>query len=99
MVDPTDTFSVWVELFGTPRLRAGRRQVELVLPAEAGRRQVVRALAAACPELVGHAIRDDLSDLRQGFVFNRSGRAFLSGGRFSIRPGDSLLLLSNQAGG
>jgi hypothetical protein len=91
--------TVPVELFGTPRLRAGRPVVEVILPQGASRRQVVGALAKACPELVGHAILDDLSGLQDGFVFNRGGTAFLSGEQFSIQQGDSLLLLSNQAGG
>ena len=69
------------------------------LQAEASRREVVLALAEACPELVGHGICEDLSDLDQGFVFNHSGRSFLSGDRFSFQPGDTLLLLSSQAGG
>jgi hypothetical protein len=93
------TLPILVELYGTPRLRTGRREVELELRPETSRREVVLALAQACPELVGHAICHDLSDLDQGFVFNNSGRTFLSSERFSFRPGDTLLLLSSQAGG
>ena len=99
MASPTTTLSVLVELFGTPRLRAGKREVALELQAEASRRDVIAALAEACPELVGRAIREDLSDLDEGFVFNQGGRTFLSGDRFTFQAGDSLLLLSSQAGG
>lgn len=90
---------VRVELFGTPRLRSGRREVELSLPPQASREQVTRALAEACPALVGHALREDLSDLQDGYVFNRNGTLFLSEESFAFQAGDTLLLLSNQAGG
>ena len=99
MAHPTATLSILVELYGTPRLRSGRREIALELRPEASRKEVVLALAEACPELVGHAICHDLNDLDQGFVFNHSGRTFLSGDRFSFQPGDTLLLLSSQAGG
>ncbi len=91
--------AVKVELFGTPRLAAGRREVELVLPPEAGRQQFAAALAEACPALVGKVIRDDLSGLQDGYVLNLNGLAFLEGESLHVREGDSLLILSNQAGG
>ena len=99
MVHSPVTLPILVELYGTPRLRTGRREVALELRPESSRKEVVLALAEASPELVGHAICHDLSDLDQGFVFNHSGRTFLTGDRFSFQPGDTLLLLSSQAGG
>ena len=91
--------SVRVELFGTPRLRSGRREVEISLPPQASREQVTHALAEACPALVGHALREDLSDLQDGYVFNRNGTSFLREWSFTFQEGDALLLLSSQAGG
>jgi len=91
--------NVRVELFGTPRLRSGRREVELSLPSQASRAQVTRALARACPALVGHALREDLSDLQDGYVFNRNGTSFLREWSITFQEGDALLLLSSQAGG
>jgi molybdopterin converting factor small subunit len=99
MPEPATTVKISVELFGTPRLRAGRREVKLKLPAEARRQQVIQALAEACPALVGHALREDFSALQDGYVFNLNGTTFLSGDTISLQSGDSLLLLSNQAGG
>jgi len=90
---------VRVELFGLPRLRSGQRAVELALPLAATRRQVVTALAQACPALVGCGLRDDLEDLQEGYLFNRNGTAFLTGDEVRLRAGDFLLLLSSQAGG
>ena len=60
---------------------------------------MVAALALACPALVGHTIRPDLGDLQDGYLLNRNGVAFLTGDDFHLQPGDSLLLLSSQAGG
>ena len=99
MPEPVTTVSVRVELFGTPRLHAGLREVDLELPAEANRQQIIQALAKACPSLVGQVLRDDLSGLQEGYIFNRNGTAFLSGDSISLQSGDSLLLLPNQAGG
>ena len=97
--DYSTSVKVRVELFGTPRLRAGCREVQLDLPGRARRSQVVEALAQACPALVGTALREDLADLQAGYVFNHNGTAFLDGDDFSLRAGDSLLLISSQAGG
>ena len=91
--------SVKVELFGTARLATGKRAVEVALPTNVSRRDFVSALAAACPQLVDHVIRPDLTDLQEGYLLNRGGRAFLRGDAISVAPGDSLLIISNQAGG
>ena len=88
-----------VELFGLPRLRCGRREVELTLPLNSDRRQLVSALAQACPGLVGHGLRPDLADLDEGYVFNRNGVTFLRAGEMDLADGDALLLISSQAGG
>ena len=57
------------------------------------------ALAEACPALIGKVIRDDCSGLQEGYVLNRNGLAFLQGDALDVGDGDSLLILSNQAGG
>ena len=91
--------AVKVELFGTPRLAAGRREVELILPSGSGRQEFAAALAEACPALIGKVIRDDCSGLQEGYVLNRNGLAFLQGDALDVGDGDSLLILPNQAGG
>ncbi len=91
--------SVKVELFGTARLATGKRVVEVALPRNASRRDFVYALAAACPQLVDHVIRPDLTDLQDGYLLNRDGKAFLRSGAISVNPGDTLLIISSQAGG
>ena len=88
-----------VELFGLLRIITGRREMDVSLPANAGHTELMVALAEACPVLVGRAIRPDLSALEDGYVFNLNGVAFLGDGDLDLKPGDTLLLLSNQAGG
>ena len=88
-----------MELFGLPRLRSGLRELELDLPSGVSRQEVVGALAQACPTLVGNGLREDLTDLEDGYLFNRNGTAFLGSEDIGLRSGDCLLLLSSQAGG
>ncbi len=66
--------------------------------------ELVQALALACPGLAGRVIRSDLTGLEDGYALNRSGVAFISMAgtgceEISLKPGDSLLVLSSQAGG
>lgn len=91
--------TIRVELFGTPRLRTKRSVIELTTPRHVRLDELVSTLGQACPELVGHAIQDDLSGLQEGFVLNLNGTRFLSRDDLTFGPGDSLLLMSNQAGG
>ena len=99
MLEPAATINLQVELFGLSRLRSGRREVVLSLTPQTSRQEVIRALAEACPILIGQALRNDLSDLQDGYVFNHNGTAFLSDDRLYFQSGDILFLLSNQAGG
>ena len=95
----TATVKVKVELFGTPRLHCGRTAVELAVTHPANREKLVAVLAEQCPSLVGHGLKADLTDLEDGYVFNRNGLAFLGDSDFILDDGDSLLLISSQAGG
>ena len=88
-----------VELFGTARLAAGRADVPLELRGIASVRQVVIQLAEACPELVGKAIRDDGRGVADGYVLNLNGTCFVDHLEQPVETGDSVLLLSTQAGG
>jgi hypothetical protein len=99
MRDAPTMIKISVELFGIPRIRAGRREIELELPAGASRHQLVQAIASECPVLVGHVLREDLTDLQDGYLLNHNGISFLSSDILCLQSGDFLLLLSNQAGG
>ena len=96
---------ITVELFGTARIACDRRDVALRLPASSTVADFARALAEACPELVGTAVANDLSGLTSSYTLNLNGTTFLSGvsgsaeQRLELRDGDALLLFSSQAGG
>lgn len=95
----TAAVNVKVELFGTPRIHTGTTAVEVAVPHPTNRGSLVAALAEQCPALVGHGLKEDLTGLEDGYVFNLNGLAFVGEGDFTLAEGDSLLLLSSQAGG
>lgn len=99
MREASTKVQISVELFGIPRIKSGRRTLDLELPTDPGRQDLVEAIANECPVLLGSVLREDLSDLQDGYVFNHNGISFLSGDSPRLQTGDFLLLLSNQAGG
>lgn len=99
MTNAAATISVTIELFGSPRILGGVKSLDLAIPTPACRENLIAALAGQCPALVGHGLKEDLTDLEEGYVFNRNGLAFLGGDDFTVEDGDSLLLISSQAGG
>ncbi|MDE2843298.1 MAG: hypothetical protein OXN21_07950 [Chloroflexota bacterium] len=99
MTSSAATISITVELFGSPRILGGAKDVELAVPAPVSRENLIAALAHRCPSLVGHGLRGDLTNLEEGYVFNLNGLAFLGDGEFTVEDGDFLLLISSQAGG
>ncbi len=94
-----DKVSITVELFGMARIACGRRSLSIETTIEAPVSTVVAALADACPELVGRAISEDLSNLMESYTFNLNGTAFVGEGDLALKTGDTLLLFSSQAGG
>ena len=88
-----------VELFGTARLACGLRLVELEMPASSSSVMLTAALANACPQLVGVALREDLGGLLESYTLNLNGTEFVESGKLLLREGDTLLLFSSQAGG
>ena len=88
-----------VELFGTARLACGRRLVELELPTDTSSAALTAALANACPQLVGVALREDLGGLLESYMLNLNGTEFVEGGQLALSEGDTLLFFSSQAGG
>jgi molybdopterin converting factor small subunit len=90
---------VRVELFGVARLTAGRRELTVALPERPNTRDIVGALARACPELIGKVISEDGTTLQESQILNLNGTVFVGEGRLSLGPEDRLLLFSSQAGG
>lgn len=88
-----------VELYGTARLLAKTAKVGLVLPPQAVLSSVFVALATALPVLVGPVIAPDRSNLTCGYACNINGLDFVRDPGFKINPGDSIIIISNDAGG
>jgi len=82
-----------VELLGIARERAGVAELELKADTLG---QLLRALTIRCPEL-GDLI--DRDRLQPSIVANLNGDRFVSDPHTPLRDGDSLLILSSDAGG
>lgn len=86
--------NVSIELYGVARLRAGRDRVRVsggTLLAALG------ALEAACPALAGVLIED--GRLTRHYKVSINGREFVSDPARPLAEGDTLILLSAEAGG
>lgn len=85
---------VVIELYGVPRLRAGRGEV----PVPAGTvRAALRSLEAACPALAG--LVRSTGRLAPHYLLSVDGEQFLDDLDQPLRPGQRLVLLSADAGG
>lgn len=90
---------VVVELFGTARSIVGAREVEIEVEAGASVSEVIAALAASQPGLVGRVIALNGAGLVESYGLNLNGHNFVADLSTPIRPGDRLLLLFTSAGG
>ena len=95
----TEQVTVRVELFGLARMIAERREFGLSIPRNADSQDIARALASACPPLLGSVLLSDGSGLLDSYTLNVNGTAFVSEAPLDLAPGDSILLFSSQAGG
>ena len=98
-ISDSQTIEVTVELFGQARVATGRKQVTAAVPVCAGLSDLAAALLESCPGLGGLAVQEDGSDLMESYTLNVNGTAFVSQNGVSLKPGDSVLLFSSQAGG
>ena len=96
--------SVRVEFYGIPRSRAGVQATELDVGAGASFSQILAELAARFPNLAGDCICQTMpprgaASLRQGYTASLGGQRFVNDPDEVLRPGDSLLIMSADAGG
>ena len=91
--------SVTVEVYGTLRLRTKRKYIYVEIPEVSDRKDLAFALSKVCPDLVGIAINSDATDFNDTYSINLNGLTFLDNDSFRVMSGDSIILLSNQAGG
>jgi molybdopterin-guanine dinucleotide biosynthesis protein A len=88
-----------VELFSVARLVAKTAKVSLALPQEATLSHVFLALAERLPVLVGPVITPDRSSLTTGNACNINGRDFVRDPSVKVHSGDSIFIISADAGG
>ena len=74
-------------------------KVSLALPQEATLSHVFLALAERLPTLVGPVITPDRSSLTSGNACNINGLDFVRNPSVKVNPGDSIFLISADAGG
>jgi molybdopterin-guanine dinucleotide biosynthesis protein A len=97
--EPAASIHCTVELFGVARLLARTSEVSLALPAGATFADAFAALAEQLPVLVGQVISPDRRRLVDGYACNVNGLAFVRTPTAVVHPGDSLVILSADAGG
>lgn len=88
-----------VELFGVARLLSGTAEVPLALPAGATYSQAFAALARKLPALAGRVIARDGESLLEGFACSVNGLRFVRTPGAEVSSGDTLVILSADAGG
>ncbi|MEC9091311.1 MAG: MoaD/ThiS family protein [Planctomycetota bacterium] len=92
------SFSVKVEFFGVPRLRAGVADFFVEVAADRNRLgDVLMKIQREIPELTKECFAD--GKLRKEYVVNVSGKEFTRSLGRVVSPGDSLLIMSSDAGG
>ncbi|HIC94017.1 MAG TPA: hypothetical protein EYP09_07195 [Anaerolineae bacterium] len=85
---------VTIELVGTARIRAKRKEVSLAVEEDATWRDVVAALAQEVPALIGQSIAEDKHDLISPHQFNFGG-CFIAklDEKAQLKEGDRISLL------
>ena len=94
MPDVNERVPVIIELFGVPRMRAGRSQCA-VRAADVA--DAIAELERACPDLSGNVIVD--GRLLPSYRLSLNGRVFISDPTRRLAAGDSLVLVAADAGG
>jgi len=88
-----------VQLFGVARLLAKTRAVSLSLPSGATLSHVYSALGATLPMLLGRVISPEGKRLSPGYACNLNGLDFVRTTTATINSGDTIFILSADAGG
>ena len=89
---------VLVELFGVPRQRVGAAAVELCFPhASVTLSEVLIELGRRYPEFASDCLNEHR--LKPQYIANLGGRRFICDPQISLSDGDSLLVMSADAGG
>lgn len=93
-------FSCVIELFGVARLKAKMERIPLTLAPGSTICDALSAVVEAVPDLLNTVIAPDRKSLLAGFSCNLNGTQFLPNDIHTpLHSGDSLLILSSDAGG
>ena len=92
---------VTVEFFGNSRLITDCESVDLAFtnPPGVNASDIVRQLGMLFPSLDGKVLALNKNRLLGSYVFNLNGKGFSDHTKLDLQNGDSLLILSSQAGG
>jgi hypothetical protein len=89
-----------VEMYGLARILAETKSVEVRLPTGATASDLLAAVAARHPSLVGRVVRPDFSGVTEGHSLSINALDFVPEASSAIlKDGDRLLILANAAGG
>jgi molybdopterin-guanine dinucleotide biosynthesis protein A len=94
-----DLVTCTVELFGVARLLAQTREIALTLPADATLAHVFAAIAQRLPMLDGRVVTANGNALADGFACNVNGLHFVRSATARVTSGDSIAIMSADAGG
>jgi molybdopterin-guanine dinucleotide biosynthesis protein A/molybdopterin converting factor small subunit len=98
--DASRTIACTVELLGVARILSGRHELSLALPPGATVADALTELLRQLPSLSGKVITQGRGDLIDGYTCNVNGLQFVKDpARTTVKPGDSILILSADAGG
>jgi hypothetical protein len=86
-----------VEFFGIPRQRAGVAQLEIPCESSLSLASVLSQLESRFPDLAAECFRDGM--LQEGYIASVDGRKFVASADLEVRSGQSLLIMSSDAGG
>ncbi|MFT5524176.1 MAG: hypothetical protein ACI9G1_001621 [Pirellulaceae bacterium] len=89
--------TIKVEFFGVPRQRAGVAQIEIPCESSVSLAFVLLELESQLPELAAECFRD--GRLSDGYIASLDGRQFVVDAALQVHPGQSLLIMSSDAGG
>jgi molybdopterin converting factor small subunit len=88
-----------IPMYGLSHEITEQREVEIELSDNASMVEVIAAMKAKIPSLVGPVIRPGENRLVEQFKFNINGRFYFDGQDFNLRKGDRIALLVPMTGG
>ena len=89
--------AIRVEFFGIPRQRAGVAQVDVPCDDSMSLNDLLAVLTRQFPDLAAECFRD--GRIREGYIASLDGRQFVTDPSWDISSGESLLIMSSDAGG